>query len=184
VVKYVVGDAANDPQHGIIVHVCNDIGGWGSGFVVPLGQRFPLARRRYRNWALANERLLIEHYARRKLATLPLGAVQFIDVSNPSGWVELWVGNMIAQRGVGGNHPLQYDALRACLQEVRRFAEPENLTIHMPRIGCGLAGGRWYASDDPWDTHAFSEVGTAVGPIVEEVLEGLDVIVYDLASVA
>ena len=34
----------------IIAHVCNDVGGWGSGFVVPLGKTWPQTENRYRSW--------------------------------------------------------------------------------------------------------------------------------------
>ena len=31
----------------IIPHVCNNIGAWGSGFVVPLGRKYPKAKEAY-----------------------------------------------------------------------------------------------------------------------------------------
>ena len=38
--------------------------------------------------------------------------------------------------------PIRYEAVRACL---RRLAVEARVgaSVHMPRIGCGLAGGRW-----------------------------------------
>ena len=167
-IRYIVGDAANDPQSGLIVHVCNDIGAWGAGFVIPLGKRFPHARRKYQNWALSNERFEQENFVQRGLHRLPLGAVQWIEIQP-----NLVIGNMIAQRGivsqVSNSIPLQYDALADCLRLVGVYARVHDLAVHMPRIGCGLAGGTW----------------DQVGPLVEQELAGVDVMVYDLpASVA
>ena len=49
---YSTGDATL-PQGrgpGIIAHVCDDIGQWGKGFVLPLGKRYPDAEKQYRKW--------------------------------------------------------------------------------------------------------------------------------------
>ncbi len=41
-IKYITGDATNPEADGlrIIVHVCNDIGGWGRGFVLALSNKW------------------------------------------------------------------------------------------------------------------------------------------------
>ena len=71
-----------------------------------------------------------------------LGAVQFVNVEN-----ELYVANMIGQHGIykdsKGLPPIRYDAVRQCLKEVALFAIDHKASVHMPRIGCGLAGGKW-----------------------------------------
>lgn len=66
-----------------------------------------------------------------------------------------------------GVPPIRYEAVRAGLRRVAEFARAHGATIHMPRIGCGLAGGSW----------------DEVASIIEEELidKGLDVTVYDLA---
>ena len=33
----------------IIPHICNNVGGWGAGFVVPLGRHYPDAKKSYKN---------------------------------------------------------------------------------------------------------------------------------------
>ena len=38
---------------------------------------------------------------------------------------------------------VDYDALSKCLKEVFLFANENNLEVHMPKIGSGLAGGDW-----------------------------------------
>ena len=42
-ISYLVGDATapKTPGPKMIVHVCNDIGAWGKGFVMALSRRLP-----------------------------------------------------------------------------------------------------------------------------------------------
>ena len=51
-VAYVIGDATAPSGAGpkIIVHVCNDVGGWGRGFVVSLSRRWLAPESDYRRW--------------------------------------------------------------------------------------------------------------------------------------
>jgi len=131
-INYIVGDAAQPTGEGprIIVHVCNDIGGWGRGFVIALSKRWPEPEQRYRAWFRGEEATPFE-----------LGEVQFVQVAD-----NLWVANLIGQRdvrSVKGVPPIRYDALRVGLQKVAFEAERVGASVHMPRIGCGLAGGKW-----------------------------------------
>jgi O-acetyl-ADP-ribose deacetylase (regulator of RNase III) len=53
---------------------------------------------------------------------------------------------MIGQHGLrnaGGEPPIRYDAVGKCLAKVAAKAKELGASVHMPRIGCGLAGGRW-----------------------------------------
>jgi O-acetyl-ADP-ribose deacetylase (regulator of RNase III) len=162
----------------IIVHVCNDVGGWGAGFVLAISKRWKAPEREYRA-AFASD------------AKPQLGDVQFVAVE-PG----LWVANMIAQhrvgrstdgktedssdhlspfaarnageadRGpVGPRSPIRYDAVRSCLAQVAPFACERGARVHMPRIGCGLAGGKW----------------EEIEPIIRDTLlaAGIGVTVYD-----
>lgn len=77
---------------------------------------------------------------------------------------DVWVANMIAQHGLrpeNGVPPIRYDAVRACLEKVASKAKELEATIHMPRIGCGLAGGDW-SRIEPIVVDAFCEQGIAV----------------------
>ena len=51
-IKYVVGDATQPIGDGpkIIVHIVNDIGAWGSGFVLALSSRWSTPEQSYRSW--------------------------------------------------------------------------------------------------------------------------------------
>lgn len=129
-IEYVKGDATAPAGDGkrIICHVCNDVGGWGRGFVVAISQRWSQPESEYRAWYESGD-------------GFTLGAVRLVQVES-----ELWVANMIAQRDVraiDGVPPIRYDALRACLTDVAQQAQQLAASVHMPRIGCGLAGGSW-----------------------------------------
>lgn len=154
---YGTGDATLPLGDGrcIIAHICNDIGAWGKGFVMPLAKRYPEAEAQYRAW-----------HRRKTDPSFALGQVQFVEVA-----AQVWVANMIGQHGIsrrGSTPPIRYDALRECLSHVRTFAHEHKADIQMPRIGCGLAGGDW----------------KIVSKIVEEelVLRGLYVLVLDLPA--
>lgn len=156
-INYVIGDATHPSGEGpkIIVHVCNDIGGWGRGFVVALSKRWPEPEQRYRAWHRGEDKM-----------PFALGEVQFVQVAD-----DIWVANLIGQRDVrtiGSVPPVRYDAIRKGLRKVAKQAAQLKASVHMPRIGCGLAGGKW----------------EEVGKIVEEELVARDVpvTVYDLAT--
>ena len=156
-IQYVTGDATQPEATGakIIVHVCNDIGGWGRGFVLALSAKWTQPEAEYRDW-----------FHRGTDPPFELGQVQMVEVEP-----QLWVANMIGQRDVrtqDGVPPVRYEAIRQGLQHVADFALSANASVHMPRIGCGLAGGTW------------SEVEQAI----EETLcqQAVSVTVYDLPS--
>ena len=154
VIKYIKGDATQPQAKGnkIIAHVCNDLGGWGKGFVVAVSKRWPGPEAEYRAW----------HKDRSK-NDFGLGAIQLVQAEP-----YIRVANMIAQRGmkIGSNGPpIRYEAVRACLRKLAAEAQGSGASVHMPRIGCGLAGGRW----------------EQVEPIVfdELISQGVEVTVYD-----
>lgn len=132
-ITYVVGDATFPVGEGnkIIAHICNDVGGWGAGFVLALSRRWKEPEDCYQKWFREDS---IQ-------GRLRLGEVQFVAVEEA-----LWVANMIAQKGLypeGDVPPIRYQALAESLEEVAAKALELGATVHMPRIGCGLAGGTW-----------------------------------------
>ncbi len=53
---------------------------------------------------------------------------------------------MVGQHGMGGRGstpPIRYEAVEQCLAKLADKARELNASVHMPRIGCGLAGGKW-----------------------------------------
>ena len=88
-----------------------------------------------------------------------LGAVQVNQVTP-----DTWVANMVAQRGIrtgSGGPPVRYDAVGKCLAQVAMKAIELGASVHMPRIGCGLAGGTW-EKVEPIILSEFSEKDVAV----------------------
>lgn len=154
-IHYVKGDATAPVGEGnkIIVHVCNDIGAWGKGFVMALSGKWKATEKEYRSWADSN-------------SNFKLGEVQFVQVE-PT----IWVANLIGQRDVvrddDGTPPVRYPAINKGLIKVSAFARQMKATVHMPRIGCGLAGGTW-DQIEPLITHELTAAG-------------VETFVYDLA---
>ncbi|QAA32377.1 macro domain-containing protein [Clostridium manihotivorum] len=128
---YLKGDATNPNVGGnkIIAHICNDIGAWGKGFVLAVSRSWSEPENQYKAWYKVGD-------------DFKLGKVQFVQVSD-----EIYVANMIGQRGIRrgktGTPPIRYEAVDQCLEEVAKKAIELDASIHMPRIGCGLAGGKW-----------------------------------------
>src|SRR4051794_36460479 len=114
----------------IVAHVCNDLGGWGKGFVVAVSKRWPEPEREYRSW-----------HRGRAGNDFGLGAVQLVQVR-----ADICVANMIGQHGMrhgSSGPPVRYRAIEKCLTALADHAMGLGASVHMPRIGCGLAGGRW-----------------------------------------
>lgn len=153
-ITYLEGDATDIPAEkrpAIIAHVCNDRGVWGAGFVLAISKKWPEPEKHYK------------HFVKNR-RTSPLGQVQFVPVDN-SGLI---VANMIAQRGfpdVTRKRALDYIALADCLKDIGSIISVYNKrSIHMPRIGCGIAGGDW----------------NVVEALIEDALPKVQVYVYDL----
>jgi len=152
-IQYLKGDAT-DPQiegNKIIAHICNDIGGWGKGFVMAISKRWKKPENEYRKWFQSED-------------NFNLGEIQIIQVEN-----EIWICNMIGQHKTITNSkgipPIRYEAVEKCLEKLTDEALKLNASIHMPRIGCGLAGGNW----------------EEIEPIIEKTLlkNNVEVYVYD-----
>lgn len=120
----------------IIPHVCNDLGGWGAGFVVALSKKFgEKPERTYLNYLLGQKGLPV------------LGKTSFAKMGD-----KLAVANMIAQHGyIGADNPipLSYKALVNCMADVAEYilyiqSKTMNpVVIHCPKFGSELAGGKW-----------------------------------------
>ena len=126
-IKYVIGDATNPIGEGekYIIHISNDLGAWGRGFVLALSKRWKKPEKFY-----------------REQIKYVLGTVQMVRVEK-----DICVVNMIAQHGIKPDvnrvPPIRYDALRECLIFINEIAVRTGATIHAPRFGAGLAGGDW-----------------------------------------
>ncbi len=133
-INYIKGDATAPVAEGnkIIAHVCNDIGGWGRGFVLALSRRWLQPEKEFKKWYRSGE-------------NFSLGEVIFVQVEK-----DCWVANMVGQHNIKRKHdkageppPVRYEAIEKALSKVAVFATEIKASVHMPRIGVGLAGGTW-----------------------------------------
>ena len=129
------GDATQPAGEGtkIIVHVCNDVGAWGKGFVLALSRRWKAPEKAFRAWYAAG--------TEAEAGPFRLGAVQFVQVEEG-----LVIANVVGQhrlKAIDGVPPIRYPALEEGLETIANKAKELSASVHMPRIGCGLAGGTW-----------------------------------------
>lgn len=113
----------------IVPHVCNDIGTWGAGFVIPLAEHFPRAKNSYLS--------KIDY---------KLGHVDFVPIHQEKANNKISICNMIAQLGTVSevnSKPIKYWALAKCLKFINVINSLENAEIHTCAFGTGLAGGDW-----------------------------------------
>jgi len=120
--------------------------------VLAVSRRWPEPEKEYRAWHRA-----------RAANDFGLGAVRFVQVER-----YIWVANMIGQRGTRTGSkgvPVRYEAIDTALGLLADRAAQLGASVHMPRIGCGLAGGKW----------------SRIEPLVTErlVRRGIAVTVYD-----
>lgn len=129
-IQYIKGDATNPKGNGkkLIIHVCNNIGGWGKGFVLAISKKWTQPEIEYRKW----------HKSKKKFQ---LGYIQAVKVEK-----NVAVVNMIAQhdiKTINGVPPIRYEAIQQCLTKVENLAQKYQASIHAPQFGAGLAGGKW-----------------------------------------
>lgn len=157
--QYFIGDATlpigDNPK--IIAHIVNDNGGWGRGFSGALSKRYPKAEERYRIW--------YRNGTTWDGIPFQLGKTQIVRVGS-----DIWVANMLAQHDYlrQGRPAIRYLALAEALTNLQIFIPDRFVSVHMPRIGTGLAGGTW----------------TRIEPMIQSILvdRGIDVYVYNLSE--
>lgn len=129
-VTYLKGDATEPRGTGkrLIVQVVNDTTAkWGGrGFATALLRKYPEAQASFLEWVDGGR--------------LRLGMTHFCVIGD-----SLVIASIVAQSGFGPSiRPrIRYAALKEGLTAVAEFSATTGATIHMPRIGCGQAGGKW-----------------------------------------
>lgn len=154
-IKYIKGDAtepvAIEGYATVICHCCNAFGAWGRGFVIPLGLKYPKAKKEYMTLCAtfqdSNEK-------RNEL----MGEVVLSEISK-----YLYVANIIGQYYYSTGQRefashldvkpeymptkdgrfINYDAIRRGFHQLVAMMNGVPFVAQMPRIGCGLAGGDW-----------------------------------------
>lgn len=125
-----------DTKCRLIAHGVNCMGGFGSGVAGQIARLYPFVR---------------EEYLRKfKEDGWKLGDVQFVDLLNGVDheayqWREFTtIANCATQFSYGrsGKH-VNYAALGVCLDKLMLYAKDNNVSLAIPKIGCGLGGGDW-----------------------------------------
>jgi hypothetical protein len=128
-IQYHVGDCLTPMEEDgdrLILHVCNNKGAWGAGFVMAVSARWPKPEKLYRA-------------SFQNGSTLFLGDIQIVQVEP-----DVYVVNMVAQDGFPPQGGISYTSLLWCMEELGfRLASYDNPSLHLPRIGCGIGGGMW-----------------------------------------
>lgn len=142
-IRYVVGDATDPTEdlhtRQVVAHIINDGGYWNRGFARAIADRYPKVKHAHNLWRLG--------WWQGSRVPPSLGHIQFVQVGPFRH-----VANMVAQRGLYHGsfnpEPLDYMALEQCLQRLKQWCENITTgsigpTVHMPKIGSGLARGDW-----------------------------------------
>lgn len=139
------------------------------GFVLAISRRWKEPEYAYRKWSRENKWVHFitkKKYDKKKgahtvkdityssVTKFGLGRVIFIKVEE-----DIEVANMVAQGDM-----VDYSAVDRGLRRIARRAKKWGRSLHMPRIGCGLGGGKW----------------EEIEPLIIKHCEGLEVFVYDL----
>lgn len=134
----------------IIAHGCNCRGGYGSGVAYTMSRDYPKARDMY-----------LEKFEEDGWN---LGDVQFVLQRDGK-----YIANCATQYNYlpRGPRHANYDAIEECMGKVKDFAKHKGLSIAMPKIGAGLAGGEWFV----------------IEKILQKVFTDYDVTVYYLEPV-
>ncbi len=135
ILSYIKGDITKPIKKNIVIcQVVNDIGRMGSGVALAIMNKWPVVEKEYKTW-----------YHHRTGHNIPkpfqLGETQFIDVE-----YKIIVANMIAQSGTispTNPTPIKYDILDKCLNQVYTFCKYNEMELHGPLFGSGLAAGDW-----------------------------------------
>ena len=121
-----------DAESGLICHGVNCFETMGAGLAKAIRDRWPY---------------VYEYYKLSGSGPDLLGEIRPICIRPEP---KLWVVNCYTQVYYGRRKPfrgeqhLDYQALKSCLYQCVRFASLHGGSdIHLPRIGCGLAGGDW-----------------------------------------
>ena len=155
-IQYLDGDATSPRGDGnrIVAHVVNDATPrWGGGFAKVVSRTWPNAQQDFISWAKQNQN------------RLNLGNNCLFQIED-----DLWVFHMVAQHGYRQSlQPgIRYHHLETCLHALLEIANEHVASVHMPRIGCGQAGGNW----------------SVVAELIDDILcrNGIDVTVYTLPT--
>lgn len=144
-IEYVKGDLFDNIPKGnvLIPHIVNDIGAWGSGFVIPLGEKFPEAKKRY----LHRDKQCYQSLGRCQFVLCKLEMDRGVTVANMCAQTGI-MGHSTGDRAKVNSKPIRYAALVKCLEKVEGYCKVSKdckhpVDILAPKFGSDRAGGNW-----------------------------------------
>jgi hypothetical protein len=156
-IKYVKGDCiaiAKEKESVIIPHIVNNIGAFGSGFVLALSREWPLSLgERSPEFVYRNSKCI--------LGQTPI-CHAVIDKR-----IKITIANMCAQDGIMSKvnpKPIKYTSLIKCMSLVGTLAIDYKAEIVCPKFGSDRAGGNWNFIEE----------------LIEEIWQDIDVTVCSL----
>ena len=135
-------NAKHDGATIFVPHVCNNIDLFGAGFAGQVGEKYPAVKTNY-------------HLLGNSFLSKNMGYSQILKVKETEPYKhKLYFVNMIAQNGIKSrvnSRPLNYYGLVKSMVSLSKYIDThtgllsntENVEIHCPRFGSGLAGGNW-----------------------------------------
>lgn len=126
-------------DRGVVAHGCNCQGVMGSGVALAVRKKWPNAYESYKG--------ICEAYGKDDDL---LGLVHFITVQHErddgvNKQAKIVLANMLTQRfyGSDGKKYANVDAIETALEQTAILADMSNLSVYMPKVGCGLGGLDW-----------------------------------------
>lgn len=148
-----------------IPHVCNNVDLFGAGFAASISEKFPIVKENY-------------HMLGKTFLKNNMGHCQIMKVfENKEYEHKIYAVNMIAQNGIPSTkntRAINYLGLVKSMNTLSRFIKSEtgflkkseNIEIHTPKFGSGLAGGNWNFISD----------------LIEDIWGEFDVYVYNYSK--
>lgn len=126
---------------GVIAHGVNCRGAFGSGVAGAISRQFPWVREAYFNKWRAEGWKLGDVQVVRNDGTKVVKKSTMEKILKLSG---LTFANCATQYDFGTDKiNIDYSALELCINKVLHFCHMNNFPLSIPKIGCGLAGGKW-----------------------------------------
>lgn len=124
------GDVFIHPNKCIIAHCCNDLGTWGSGFVLEIDKHSLKPRESYKRWH--------EDKNNEKDCSFSLGNVMLVPINEKQT-----IANIIGQAGYGFGRHVRYQEIKKAMISIANEIDNTELKVDIvsPLLGAGLAGG-------------------------------------------
>jgi len=126
-ITYVQGDLLQAPVDAI-AHGCNCQKIFGAGVALQIARKWPEVVQADQDLASSAEERL--------------GQIDVVKLEAPTSAI-CWVINCYTQFNFGAGVQVDYQALLRCVQRLGAYMAANGISVAIPKIGAGLAGGDW-----------------------------------------